>query len=188
MRAAERFSDNLALNLARVTLGVALVHRQPIEERDRGARLLAQVSEQLLHKEFVLWELPIANVYRAREKARGGDRDGAIPLMRDAVDQLVQEGQLVSWGVPATGVLVETLLDRNADGDVAQAAAAIRRLAEAPSDDELAARDIWSVRLRALLQRAHGDTVAYRHLRDQYRAMAKSVCFGGHIAWAEAMP
>ena len=33
------------------------------------------------------------------------------------------------WGISATGVLVETLLDRGADADVAEAEAAIERLA-----------------------------------------------------------
>ena len=32
--------------------------------------------------------------------------------MRAAVDHLFREGQLLGWGIPATGVLVETLLDR----------------------------------------------------------------------------
>ena len=61
-------------------------------------------------------ELPIVNVYLAREMARRGDRDDAIPLMRAALDHLFREGQLLVWGTPATGVLVQTLLDRAADG------------------------------------------------------------------------
>ena len=40
----------------------------------------------------------------------------------------------------------------------------------------------------ALLLRAHGDEAAYREYRDRYRAMATSLCFEGHMAWAEAMP
>src|SRR5262245_56386050 len=36
------------------------------------------------------------------------------------------------WCVPATGVLVETLLDGGVDGDIAEAEAAITRLAAAP--------------------------------------------------------
>jgi hypothetical protein len=48
--------------------------------------------------------------------------------------------------------------------------------------------DIWLVRLRALLARAHGDTAAYANLRDRYRDMAKTLGFEGHIEWAEAMP
>ncbi|MGO9151964.1 hypothetical protein [Mycobacterium sp.] len=49
-------------------------------------------------------------------------------------------------------------------------------------------RDIWLLRLRALLARAHGDDAAYAHFWDRYRDMAKTLCFEGHIAWAEAMP
>jgi hypothetical protein len=49
-------------------------------------------------------------------------------------------------------------------------------------------RDIWLLRLRALLARAHGDAAAYAHFRDRYRDMAKTLGYEGHIAWAEAMP
>ena len=90
-------------------------------------------------------------------------------------------------GPAATGVLVETLLDRGAESDVAEAEAAIERLAAAPTDDDFPLRDIWLLRLRALLARAHGDDVAYRDLVERYRAMAESLGFEGHIAWAEAM-
>ena len=41
--------------------------------------------------------------------------------MRGAVGNLVRAGQLLAWGVPATGVLVETLLDRGTETDVAEA-------------------------------------------------------------------
>ena len=84
--------------------------------------------------------------------------------MRAAVDHLFREGRLLGWGIPATGVLVETLLDRGADGDVAEAEAAIERLAAAPAEDGLVMRDIWLLRLRALLARAHGDDAAYARL------------------------
>jgi hypothetical protein len=48
-------------------------------------------------------------------------------------------------------------------------------------------RDIWLLRLQALLARAHGDAAAYAHFRDHYREMARSLEFDGHIALAEAM-
>jgi hypothetical protein len=48
--------------------------------------------------------------------------------------------------------------------------------------------DIWLLRLRALLARAHGDATAYADFRDRYRDMAKTLGFEGHIDWAEAMP
>jgi hypothetical protein len=108
--------------------------------------------------------------------------------MAAAVGHLFREGRLLLWGLPATGVLVETLLDGGAEGDMAEAEAAIERLATAPADEGLVIRDIWLLRLRALLARAHGDAAACAHLRDRYRDMAKSLGFEGHIAWAEAMP
>ena len=57
---------------------------------------------------------------------------------------------------------METLLDRGTEGDVAEAQAAIDRLAAVPADEGLAMRDIWLLRPRALLARARGDEAAYR--------------------------
>ncbi|HYB36307.1 MAG TPA: hypothetical protein VEF72_11385 [Mycobacterium sp.] len=151
-------------------------------------KLLAEVSDIFLRRGHNLAELPIVNVYLARERARRGDRDDAIPLICAAVDHLIREGRLLAWGVAAMGVLVETLLDRGADGDVAEAEAAIDRLAAAPADEGLVIRDVWLLRLRALLARAHGDEAAYCNYRDRYRDMVKRLEFDGHIAWAEAMP
>jgi hypothetical protein len=188
LRIAERSGDDLALALALITLGMALAHRQTAVERDRGQKLLAEVSDAIVRRGFLQGDRPIVNVYSAREKARGGDRDAAIRLMHAAVDDLFREGQLLSWGVAATGVLVETLLERRADGDVAEAEAAIERLAAAPADEGSVTRDIWLLRLRALLAQAHGDAVAYADFRDRYRDMARTLGFEGHIAWAEAMP
>ena len=188
LRIAERSGDDLAVAIARMTLGVALVHRHTAAERDRGQKLLAEVSDVFLRRGHNLGDLPIVNVYLARERARRGDRDDAILLMRAAVDHLFREGQLLAWGIPATGVLVETLLDRGADSDVAEAEAAIERLAAAPAEEGVVIRDIWLLRLRALLARARGDAAAYRDFRDRYCDMAKTLGFEGHIAWAEAMP
>jgi class 3 adenylate cyclase len=187
LRIAERSGDDMALVFARVILGLALVHRHTDAERDRGRELLEEVSDLILRRGHNLSELRLINVYLARERARRGDRDEAIPLMFAAVDQLVREGQLLSWGIPATGVLVETLLDRGADGDLAEAEAAIERLAAAPADEDLVIREIWLLRLRALAARARGDHIAYRDLVNRYRAMAESLGFEGHTAWAQAM-
>jgi class 3 adenylate cyclase len=188
LRIAERSGNDYALAFARMSLGVSLVHRRAAVERDRGRTLLAEVSDVFARHAHNLGDRPLVDVYVARERARCGDRDEAIPLMCAAVDHLFREGQLLSWGVPTTGVLVETLLDRGADGDVAEAEAAIERLAAPPADDGLAIRDIWLLRLRALLAQAQGDEPSYRDHRDCYRDMATSLGFEGHIAWAEAMP
>jgi hypothetical protein len=62
--------------------------------------------------------------------------------MLATVDHLFRKGLLLGWGLPATGVLVETPLDRGAESDVVEAEAAIERLAAASTDDGLAVRDI----------------------------------------------
>src|SRR5271165_5834319 len=187
LRIADRSGDDLALAFARLTLGVALVHRHTAAERGRGQQLLAEVGEVFLGRGHNLADLPMVNVYLARERARREDGDDAVALMRAAVDHLFREGRLLFWGVPATGVLVETLLDRGDESDVAEAEAAIERLAAAPAEEGLVIREIWLLRLRALLARARRDDVAYRDLVSRYRAMAESLGFEGHIAWAEAM-
>ena len=55
-------------------------------------------------------------------------------------------------------------------------------------DNSAHERDIWLLRMRALLARALGDEAAYRNHRDCYRAMATSLGFEGHMKGAEAMP
>jgi class 3 adenylate cyclase len=188
LRIAERSGDDLALAVARMTLGVALVHRHTGMERDRGQKLLAELSDVFVRREYLLSQLSVVEVYVARERVRRGDRDAAIPLMLATVDHQFRKGLLLGWGLPATGALVETLLDRGSDGDVAEAEAAIERLAAAPAEEALVMCDIWLLRLRALLARAHGDAAAYAQFRDRYCDMAKTLGFEGHIAWAEAMP
>jgi hypothetical protein len=188
LRIAERSADDLALDFTRWTLGVALVHRQTAAERDPGEKLLAEVGAEYLRRRQNLCDLPVVNVYLAREIARRGDRDEALPLLRAAADHLFRDGKLLAWGLPATGVLVETLLDRASESDVAEADAAITRLAAAPPDEELVIREVWLLRLHALLAHAKGDDTAYRDYRDRYRAMARTLGFEGHIAWAESMP
>ena len=184
---AEGSSDDNALSLAKFTLGIALVHRDAAADRRRGLELLMQVRDMWLREHSLLYAVPLLDVYAARESARNGDRDGAIPVMRKAVDDLHQAERL-GFGVGCTGVLVETLLERGAEGDLAEAQEAIDRLANLPADEGSAVREITLLRLRVLLARARGDDAAYRDYRDRYRAMATSLGFEGHMAWAEAMP
>jgi AAA ATPase domain len=194
LRIAEQSGDDVAVAISRMTLGIALVHRPTNTERDRGRQVLAEVGEVFSRRGFFLAELPIVEVCLAREMAQRGDRDGAIPLLRVAADGQFREGRLLGWSIPATGVLVETLLDRGAEGDLVEAEAAIERLAEATierlaeADDAFAVREIWLLRLRARLAQAHGEAGSYAHFRDRYRDMANTLGFEGHIDWAEAMP
>src|SRR6478672_9264465 len=160
-------------------MGVALVHRESPAERERGLAVMGQVRDMCLCGRFYVFMLPVVDVWAARERARCGDRDGALPQMRAATNDLFHAGQH-SYGIPATGFLVETLLERGTRGDVAEAEAAIDRLAAAPADERLVIRDAWLLRIRALLARARGDEATYRDYRDRYRAMATSLGFERH--------
>jgi hypothetical protein len=186
LRVADRFGDDVALTHARATLGLALVHRHTDAERDRGQKVLAELGDVILRRGHHLMDLPLFNVYLARERARRGDRDRAIALMHAAVDHLLRELR-PGWALLAICVLVETLIDRGTHGDMAEAEAAIERLAAATHDGS-PLLNIWLLRLQALLARAHGDAAAYTDVRDRYRDMARTLGFEGHIAWAEAMP
>ena len=131
--------------------------------------------------------VPVAELVAARERAGRGDRDAAIAVMRQAVDELHRAGRPY-FGVWGTGVLVETLVERGAEGDLAEAQEAIDWLVNLSADDGSAMRDITLLRVRALLARANGDDSTYCDYRGRYRAMATELGFEGHIAWAEAMP
>jgi class 3 adenylate cyclase len=186
VQTAERASNDVALSVAEYGLGGALLIRDAAADRHRGLELMVQARDIWLRKQLALQMLPMVELWAARERARRGDRDAAIPVMRKAVDDLHQAGRL-GHGVPGTGILVETLLERGAEGDLAEAQEAIDRLANLRADQGSAMREITLLRLRALLTRARGDDVAYRDLVDRYRAMAESLGFEGHIAWAETM-
>jgi class 3 adenylate cyclase len=175
----------VALSLAEYTLAVALLSRDTAADRDRGLEVMVQNRDMWL-RERAIFMVPVADLFAARERARRGDRDAAIPVMRQAVEDLHQAARL-GYGVWGTGVLVETLLERGAEGDLAEAQEATDRLANLPADDDSATLDITLLRLRALLSRARGEDVTYRDLVSRYRALAESLDFEGHIEWAKAM-
>jgi class 3 adenylate cyclase len=177
-------SNDLTLSLAEYTLAVTLLSRKSAADRHHGLELMVQFREFI--RERAPFLVPVADLWDARETARRGDRDAAIAVMRQAVDELHQAGRL-GYGVWGTGVLVETLLERGAEGDMSEAQETIDRLARLRADQDSAVREITLLRLRALLAGARGDDVAYRDLAERYRAMAESLGFEGHIAWAKAM-
>ena len=161
LRIAERSGDDLAVAIARMTLGLALVHRQTAAERDRGQKLLAEVRDMCpapggttcasYRSSTCTWRVRGPGWEIAMRPYRSCAPPSTICSARDSCCR----GAFLR---PA--VLVETLLDRGADADVAEAEAAIERLAAAPADEGLVIRDIWLLRLRALLARAHGDEAA----------------------------
>ncbi len=186
LQVAERSGDDTVLGLAKYVLGLTLGTRDDAADRQRGLELLAQVRDMCLDGRFYRSELQGLELADALERARRGHPDGAIPVIRRVLNDLFEAGQLV-FGAIGTAFLVEALLDRGTTDDVAEAQSAIDRAARLLADEGLVLRDIWLLRMRAMLARARGDDAVYRDLADRYRAMAESLGFEGHIAMAEAM-
>jgi adenylate cyclase len=182
---AQQSGDNLALSLARSARGIALSYRDG-PECDAGVALLMEVREEIVRGRFSHPVLPLIDIAVARAKARAGDLDGAIELLRPYVNREVAKGEWVLVG-PAVMVLVESLLRRGRDADVDEAKMAIARLVAVSTQRGFALYDVLLLRLRALLARAQGDESAYRDFVDRYRAMAQSLGYEGHIAMAEEM-
>jgi class 3 adenylate cyclase/tetratricopeptide (TPR) repeat protein len=178
-------SSHAAVSIAKYALAVGLLHRDAAADRDRGLELIVQVRDTWL-TEPIPFLVPVGELWIARERARRGNRDSAIPAMRNAVEDLYRAGRPF-FALLGSGLLVEALLERGADGDVAEAEEAIDRLADLRPDDSWAMRDITALRMRTLLARDLKDEVAYRDLMIRYRTMAESLGFDGHIAWAKAM-
>jgi len=185
LAAAERSSNDFALTGARLTLGTALLCRDAAADRHRGLKLVVQARDRWLPEQAPSL-VPVAALWVARERARLGGGDAAVTIMRQAADELHQQGR-IGWDLCGTGSLVEALLDRGDAGDLAEAQEKIDRLANLRRDQNWAVRDVTLLRLRALLARARGQDVVYRDLVSRYRAMAESLGFEGHIAWAETM-
>jgi hypothetical protein len=185
VQTAQRASSDRALGLAAYTLAVGLLNRDAAADRHRGLEFMMQARDIWLRKR-ALFLIPVTDLWAARETARRGDPDAAIEVMRQAVDELRQAGNLFygAWGAV---VLLEALLERGTQDDLNEAQKAIDGLTVLWVDDGSAMREITLLRLRALLARVRGDNVAYRDLVSRYRAMAESLGFEGHIAWAEAM-
>ena len=127
-----------------------LLLRGAREDRQRGLELLTRVRDMAFQQRYQASELPIFDFLIAREQARGADRDGSISVLRKSVDEMITRGQ-VGYYMSAIGVLVEALLDRGTEGDVAEAEAAIATLAVAPADgsvihDVLATADARAAR------------------------------------------
>jgi len=182
---ADRSADEIALHTIRFARGITLAHRDG-PQREAGFALLAQVRDAAVQQRFALQIVPVVDIHLAAEKVRSGDLDGAIELARAVVEDLFDSGGAV-WTALAVNVLVEALLRRGSDGDLAEAQAAIDRLAAVPTDPGFVLHEIFLLRLRALLARARGDAAGYRDYRDRYRKLATELGFEGHIALAEAL-
>jgi class 3 adenylate cyclase len=185
VQTAHRASNDRALGLAGYALAIGLLNQDDAADRQRGLELMMQTRDIWLGKR-VRFLIPATDVWAARETARRGDRDAAIPVIRQAVGEMRQAEHLF-YGVWGTGILVQTLLERGAQGDLAEAHEAIDWLANMRADQDSPMLEITLLRLQALLARARGEDIVYWDLVSRYRAMAESLGFEGHIACAKAL-
>ncbi len=174
VQTAQRASNDLRTELGRVLVGcrAAVSGRRGRPSPRAGAD---GAGPRMWQRERVPSLVPVTELWVARETARRGDRDAAIPVMRKAVDELHQAGRL-GYGVWGTGVLVETLLERGAEGDLAEAQEAIDRLANLPADDGSAMREITA----AAAARAASPGPRRRHCLP---GLTESLSRDGGIAW-----
>jgi hypothetical protein len=184
VQTAQRASSDIALIFAEYAFGATLLYRDDAPDRHRGLELMVQARDWQRGRMPSL--VPLTDLLIAWERTRRGDRDAAIPVMREAVDVLHRAEQL-GYGVYGTGVLVETLAARGAASDLVEAQQAIDWLTSVAAEQGSAMLEITLLRLHTLLARARGDDAGYRDLASRYHAMAESLGFEGHIAWAEEL-
>jgi hypothetical protein len=75
-------------------LGAMLTHQPALADRQRGLDLLTQVRDMWLRERTRLYLVPTAELAIARERARRGEGDNAVPMMRSAVESCSRLG---SW-------------------------------------------------------------------------------------------
>ncbi|WP_353612574.1 AAA family ATPase [Mycobacterium sp. 1274756.6] len=185
LQLADRAGDDFAVDGATICRGLFLIRRGG-DHRDAGFALLSRWRDGQLKHGYGQNVVRTADIEIAREKARTGEVDDAVDLARAAVDYLFDSGEMITRG-EATRVFVEALLLRGATADLAEAQAAINRLAAVPTDPGFVLFEVPLLRLRALLARAKGEEAGYRDLAARYLARSVAADFQGHIALAETM-
>ncbi|MDT5092766.1 MAG: hypothetical protein QOH60_2129 [Mycobacterium sp.] len=182
---ASQASDDFAYEAACLSRGLLLLTGDESDRTD-GFRLINLYREAGMRRWPSARAIRAADTEIARRTARDGDLDRAIDLARTTVEYFDETGEMTSRG-PAVTVLVESLLQRGGDGDLAEAEAAIERLTEVPTDPGFVLHELPLLRLRALTARARGDEARYRDFTDQYSKMANDLGFEGHMAIAATM-
>ena len=173
-------SSDAALSIVKWTFALALLESSGAADRQRGLELMAEVRDMWV-REPIDFLIPVADLCCAAQRCRRGERDTVLPVLRAAVDDLYRAGRPF-FGVLGIRVLVETLLDGGGDDDdLAEAERTIELLVSWQGDSASAVVAITELRLRMLLARSRHDD-AYCALAEDYRAMAQSLGFDGHLA------
>jgi adenylate cyclase len=175
LRIAESSSDDFVLGMGRLCRGLVLVSGDG-PQREAGLDLFTQARDMAVAERFSLSPLIIVDPEFALEKARTGDLDGAIELVRGVVGGAYESGDMI-WRGRATEVLVQLLIRRGSVGDQDEAQAAIDRLAAVPTDPGFVLHELPLLRSRALLALARGDEDGHRNFVEQHRARAAAAGF-----------
>jgi hypothetical protein len=163
-----------------------LAHQRDPERRRLGVEALTQYRHEVQgRRPWISW-LRVVDTETAREQARTGQIDAAITLSRKDVDGYVASGELVCRG-PAFSVLVDGLLTRGTEPDIAEARAAIDKLAATPVVPGFVLHELPLLWMRARLADAVGDVPGYRDTVERYRVRANQLGFAEHVAAAAAM-
>lgn len=185
LQIAERSGDDFTVACARFVHGMVLTATDP--GHVEGLTLLASAREAAIQERFTLPAAWLVDTHLAKEKVLTADLDGAIALLRGVIEDGFASGGSIYVARP-TAILVEALLRRGEDGDLEEAQKAVNVLAAVLGEPGHAIDDLWFLRMRTMLARAHGDEDASRDYRDRYRKMATDLGFEGHMQWAEEMP
>jgi adenylate cyclase len=182
---AEQFGDDFTLTNCEFTYGMVLVRREDTD-REHGFELLERARRVALDHRYTIIAAWATDLDIATEKSRTGKYDQAIDQCRDVLEAEIRSGEGINRGWTTT-VLVEALLNRGRPGDLEQAQAAVDRLAAMPTEPVFLYHELPLLRLNALIAKARGDDVGFRHFYERYRTRAQDCGFEGHIALARAM-
>jgi adenylate cyclase len=183
---AEKSAEDIAVVLLKIAMGTALAESVSADA-DAGYDMLAQLRETCVHERYVMNAVPGMQLYQSRRLIALGDLDDAVAQARNALGDIIRICDFFNIDA-GTSTLVHALLARGTDSDLAEAQAAIDRLAGERPGAPWATRDCYLLRLRALLAQARGDDAGYCDYRDRYRAMSSDLEFEGHMKWAAALP
>jgi hypothetical protein len=186
LQMAERSAEDITLVLIRMTMGYALAESESADA-DRGYDMLAELCETCIEEKYALNAVGPLQMYAVRRMTARGDLDGAIAHGRRALDELYRSENTFNLDV-GTSAVAEALIARGTDSDLSEAEAIIDRLAASLPGTPWVTRDVYVLRLRALLAAARSNVAAYREFRDRYRQMANDLGYEGHMKWAAEMP
>jgi adenylate cyclase len=186
LQMAERSAEDITLVLIRMTMGYALAESESADA-DRGYDMLAELCETCIEEDYALNAVGPLQMYAVRRMTARGDLEGAIAHGRRALDELYRSENTFNLDV-GTGAVAEALIARGTDSDLSEAEAIIDRLAASLPGTPWVTRDVYVLRLRALLAAARSNDAVYRQFRDRYRQMANDLGYEGHMKWAAEMP